>query len=705
MRKVIDRTILIAFLINLLAGPLALGRVEQAAAAALTTTETAMSAGDQQTDRSEQTGDNSGETDETTPDENGGTDVDGAGEPEPDEAVDPDESDPDAGTDEDANEAPDEDPDEDLDEDADAESDEDEDDAEETPMPDPDPPAKGDGYKKPSSKGINVLLLPLRAGFLTQPQGEQYVVEAEDLKVDLSVQTTGIYQGLFGSVMVKINKWEWNRAGNDGQGKWELQQLEVKPSGSVVTNKQSAKIVFGDNFESLSVGVYYFQMSVDYGALSSTRYSKLAKVVVLESERPAKDIAVTAESNVVLPDLDYEAKANLTPADSTSVVSWDSPSGGVTFAPDKGRHTEFTVANSLIASAVNRSTTTPGLPFDLLRASVSVNSETGESLLSDTASLCVGGLRAKEVPVAFATNNAVQWSIDGLSKYVNEFFDGEDLEEEAAIAADSTYEWKVSKADRKGKYSETKLGSSYKNVVHSSGDFKGTTPLSLNDSQILTIPANDQLLQDAKSELERGYPMYLRLQIEIKKGKNTYASSFTNNAEFRVIDGPTVEEPGQLTLQQVPMFDFASLRPTTIYNGTNGDPAQMPTATNMENRFLQVYDNRANTQRAAWQLSATLTDFTSLETGSGQAVQSVQRPQLILQGLPTINGSAPIIDAAQPLSTILTGDGTGTGGLYQVGAQLALPENGDVQLYDKQQFQATIDWTLTTGTPVAAALE
>ncbi|WP_261806446.1 WxL domain-containing protein [Lapidilactobacillus luobeiensis] len=690
MRNVIKRLIIGTFLLNLTIGPLALSHTETVAAAALAETTATTATPTNATESAEDTTiiatDPQAETDQTvvdanetvtsqdgleedqTTDQDKDAEITVADEAVTEEASTSDMADPTAAT--------------------------------AVPLADPDPPAKADGYKKPDSNGINFLSVPLRKGFLIQPQELQYVREGTEINLD--VQTTGIPLVPYTNVEIKINKWKWIEAANDGAGGWAKEELTAKGKNQGMSNKQEATIRFGSNFESLAVGIYYFQMSVDYGLLSSTRYSKLAKVVVLASDDPARSINVVPESKVVLPALSYGVHADLKPMTSTSIVDWKAPQDNVTYLLEQGRNNEFTVNANLISSGVNKSTADPGLSFDLLEATAND--------LSDAASLYVGGLRAKELPLAYATANPTQWSIDGLSKIVDSFFDSDDASAQADIAKTSTFEWRVSKANSKGVYSESTLKKSYKNVQNSSGTFKGLTPTDLNGSNILTIPANDQLIKDANSELERGYPMYLRLIITIIKprsilagGNITLAEIPTNNAELRVTGLPTTEVPGKLTLQQVPSFTFAPLKATTIYNGTGTDLDKMPLSTNTENRFLEIYDNRET--RAAWQLTAELSDFYSDDVDETKETQIVQQPSLWLQGLPNINGGIPVINAGDLSSPILAGDGTGSGGLYAVGARLALPRNSAVTIYDQQSFTATINWTLTAGAPAVSALD
>lgn len=530
------------------------------------------------------------------------------------------------------------------------------------------PPTSADGVRSKSRNGFIMLGIPFRTGFIIQPQAEQYILEGNEANVD--VKSTGIDWNIFTSVKVYLTKWTLQP---DGTYVKEADPTPYTAKGNGL-NKNEATIRFGPNGrENLPVGTYFFQMSVRYTLL--TYYTQLAKVVVVSDESAATSIKVTPESTVVFPDISYDVTANLNPTESTSVVTWDD-TGLPDYEPEFGRTVAFSVANDKISNQVNTDTEHPGIAVPL----------TGKANnLTDTATVYVGGLKAQSIPLDQAQKYGIGWSVAGLDKIYNNFYDPDSGE--AATITKSAFKWTYFVKNSKGGYTENSFG---KEVTNASGTF--TVPNDLNDSKALQIPGSSSFITDAKTATDKGDPYYVKLTItiSIKTGLISSKNIIINSNQAQLWVTPAV---GELSLLQVPNFTFAEVNPQMVYYGnTTLDDTYKPSsiednATNL----LEITDTRPGQQ--GWTLQAQLSQLSDsnnqLLSGLGVKLKGMANDILVP-------------DTGQ--WTTVTDSTINQTGAFPMDAILYIDPNPNAQLNTEQTFHGTMTWSLTPVTPAAQAL-
>lgn len=435
-------------------------------------------------------------------------------------------------------------------------------------------PTTADGVNKVSRNASVILGLAMRNGFITQPQAEQYVVEGTEVNLDSQVIETGI---LGSNPKVGGFMWEYNQ---DTKA-WVSSPIPAvsTTSNGFMSSRYNAKFRYGDG-NALQPGYYYFQFRFTKSLLWNTYYySKLVKVVVLEGEVPATDLSITPESPVVFPSMDYEARANLNPTNSTSVVKWSS-NDPVAYEPETGRVTDFNVDKSVIASDINTSTENPGLPVTLAANANDLDAD---------ATVYVGGLKAKSLAIDQAQLYGMTWQVDGLDKITKEFFTADEDEPTATAATSVKYSWKYYYINN-GKY----VSGDFPDSTNGSGTF--TTPSELNTTKLLTIAPDSTFFTAAQIATAAKQNFYAQLTINFTYNKEKIEIK-TNFAQIDVTG-----KIGNLTLEAVPTFTFVGVTAAQIYDGNLNTPDKQPVSKGDTENMLSIMDTRPNDQD--WQLSA-----------------------------------------------------------------------------------------------------
>lgn len=528
-------------------------------------------------------------------------------------------------------------------------------------------PTSADGVKKASSKGM-VFIVALRNGFINQPQTEQYVVEGSEVNLDSQVIEMGI--PILGSnPKIEGYMWEYNQTTKSWH-RSETPTVKTTANG-LISSRYNAKLRYVDG-NALQPGYYYFQFRYTKSSLLGTNYySKLVKVVVLEGEVPATDLSITPESPVVFPSMDYEAKANLTPSNSTSVVAWDDNSQ-VDFEPNAGRSVDFNVNKSVIASNINTSTENPGLPITLAANTNGLNADT---------TVYVGGLKAKSIAIDQAELYGMTWSVSGLDKITKEFYES-DVDEQDGLEAppSANYSWKYFYKNDKGKF----VSADIPGAINGSGQF--TNPNELNTTQLLTIPPGAVFFNAASVATSMNDDFYAQLTITLNYKKNPITIT-TNLAQIEVRG-----RMGNLTLEAVPNFTFVGVTAAQIYNGNLTTPGKQPVSQGDTENTLSIMDTRPNDQD--WQLSAEMAPFADRD---GQTFNNLG---LRLNGL---TDTGPVINADGTEYAVLNNTQHASGE-FPVTANLLIGTNPTAQLQENLGFTSTITWNLTSSTPTSPAL-
>lgn len=531
------------------------------------------------------------------------------------------------------------------------------------------PPTASDGVHTPSRKGMVFLGIPFRSGFIIQPQKEQYILEGTEANVD--VKSTGINWNPLTTVKVYVTKWTLQ-----SDGTWEKYEdpdpYTAKANG---LNKHEAKIRFGPNGrENLPVGTYYFQMRTKYGLF--TYYSQLAKVGVVSDETAATAIKITPESNVIFPDMDCDVIADLTPNESTSVVTWSDPNDQVTYEPTFGRNVVFNVSSDILKNYVNTDTENAGMPVTLIGTA---------NGLSDDALIHVGGLKAQKIPIDYAQKDGLSWPVAGLETIYDNFYD-EDSSEAAEIKK-SAFKWTYYKKNSKGVYTETNFG---KEVVNSSGTF--TTPDELNTTKALHIPGTSSWLTDAKNATDAGdqYRVKLTITITIKTGLLTSQDIVIHSNQAQLDVTPAV---GELNLVRVPNFTFLNVKPEMLYYGNHNiaDIYKPSSTETSSDNLLEITDTRP--VQSPWTLQARLTglmsDDADILTGMNLKILGLAQDVLV----PATDQWVTVADSA-----------TTTAGTFPMSALLYIDADPTNTADLTRNFYGTMVWSLTPTTPEAKAL-
>lgn len=167
----------------------------------------------------------------------------------------------------------------------------------------------------------------------------------------------------------------------------------------------------------------------------------------------------------------------------------------------------------------------------------------------------------------------------------------------------------------------------------------------------------------------------------------------TSKAEFTVVakdpDNPTDPENGTLVLKSVPSFSFGTIEASDIYAGFSDKPAQA-------NGTLEVSDTRLG--KSDWSLTAAMDQFADGDNQLSGSTLNLASTGSLGEAL-----STAIKDDASAVEVIKgNGDhGVDTFKLAAADSKLTMAANPTATLAKDEAFTTTINWNLSSTTPVA----
>ena len=523
----------------------------------------------------------------------------------------------------------------------------------------PDPIA-ADQHNAPSPDGI-WFLLSVAGGLTTQPQSEQNIVINHKPIIN-GAATPGLVGGLLPSVLnFTIHRWHY------ADSKWIDDGSTKQFSEPVISLLGLGPTIpfDGENYISAldKSGTYCYQVEVKVPLLlgigtAATYYSQFAYVNVSDVAVPATELQIDAPPVVFAgvtglssndAQLQYEAKGSVRPAESTDSVEWEQSDEEVTYERTTGSDTKFSVTpelTSLKNGKINDRDNVAGIP-------VTLKAHAGSIIA--TRNVLVGGLPA----LRGSADKTLTWPVAGIDDLIN-ISQGQMTNE--------TYQWHFYNANGQ---EETDL--------EGVDNVKGTDISRLNSDNPLTIKAG-AFMNNAQQATVEGNPYYAQLVITFQVGDNSNVITVNSNKAYLYVTSP----PQELTLNNVPDFDFGLLSAIQLYQGDTVN------STNQSNNQLTITAQGVDN----WDLTAERTAFFAQQT-------AVNEPILTLMDLPN-QPNIPIKkddDNENKKSTILTSDQANGQTSWTVGGQLTLPPNPQLQLANNQQLNSAITWTLNGPSP------
>lgn len=512
--------------------------------------------------------------------------------------------------------------------------------------------------------GIGDLGVPLATGFSVQPQAEQYVVASDKVNLD----TTAVVFNYLTNISLRIRVWVLQADGN--YAVYSLADNTVTSNGSLIP-------FFNRRFKisrQLPEGSYYIQLSSELDG--QVRFSKMAKVTVQKDPVYATGITASTNNAIVFPKTSYPVDAVTNPINSTGDIAWSSTQKDLEFAPQNGRHVDFTPTTDV--ATINQSTTNPGIPITM-NATIT-NKDSGKTKVkSNDVLVYSGGLKAKEE----AQDSGFSWELNGVDQLQN-----------MSPAEGWKYQWHyIANDGRTGILGD----SSDKDYVLSDGDKYGvknssgeiTSISDINNADhILTFTRNSALMaKAAKPERDKKYRFYVTLtpKVRDKDGNLNWGDkdSIINSNLAQLTVTPST---GFLSLDQVPNFSFGNVEANMLYNGVDIASSKIQASDT-----LQVTDTRAT---PGWKLSATMSKMSAANN------DTLNDTAINLSGLP----DAQVTNLVDNNTATDIASSTATGS-WPVTGKLALTANPNMNLTKDENFKSNITWTLTSTAPVTKALK